>query len=128
MEYVCTPNNNSIIEGRFSYGCLTKGHSSILYKNGDYYDGPVIENGIREGKGTHHYYNGDIYEGTFINNKRIGKSKLQLNDGSEYYGQFIDDEVSGSGIFTDFQGNRFMTMGEDNDQKFTSNADNGYFN
>jgi hypothetical protein len=50
-------------------------------------------------------------------------------DGSEYIGQFINDEAEGHGIFTDRQGNRYMTLldGEKSKQGEKSFAKSGYF-
>lgn len=66
--------------------------------------------GVRNGNGFHYYANGDIYDGEFVNNKRVGKSRLRLHDGSEYIGQFIDNEIDGHGIYTDKFGNRYMSI------------------
>ena len=60
--------------------------------------------------GAHYYANGDIYDGRFFNNKRVGKSRLRLVNGCEYIGQFIDNESDGHGIFTDAEGNRYMSI------------------
>lgn len=38
---------------------------------------------------------------------RFGKSCFTYADGSEYIGQFVDDQADGHGIFIDFEGNRY---------------------
>jgi hypothetical protein len=72
---------------------------------------------VRHGKGVHYYSNGDVYDGEFLENKRVGKSRLRFADGAEYFGQFMDDEVEGVGIYTDPEGNRFMNIEDEKDKK-----------
>ena len=113
---VLLTNKNELIEGHFSKGIILSGNSRILYSNGEYYNGIVKEGGQRHGEGIHYYSNGDIYDGEFVNDNRIGKSRLRFRDGSEYIGQFIDDMADGHGLYTDKEGNRFMTLSEETDK------------
>ena len=101
---------NQLIQAKFSLGVIQRGFCRILYPNGEYYEGFVANEGIRHGSGMHFYANGDIYDGDFVKNLRVGKSRLLLADGSEFIGQFIDDEVDGHGILTDKAGNRYMSI------------------
>ena len=98
-------------------GSIQPGKIRILYSNGEFYEGDARFNGIRHGEGAHYYANGDIYDGEFVDNVRIGKSRLRFHDGSEYIGQFIDDMADGTGLFNDKEGNRFMTLAEDDEHK-----------
>lgn len=82
----------------------------MLYRNGEFYNGKVERGGSRAGHGIYYYANGDVYDGEFVKNLRIGKSRIIFNDGSEYIGQFIDDEADGHGIYTDKAGNRYMSV------------------
>ena len=86
------------------------GDSKVLFRNGEYYEGGINKNMLRNGTGIHFYSNGDIYKGDWSNNKRIGKGRLIFKDGSEYIGQFIDDQVDGHGLYTDAYGNRFESL------------------
>ena len=105
--------DNQIIEGFFTYGKLQRCKAKILYPNGEYYYGMVTLNGVKDGQGLYYYANGDIYDGKFVKNKRIGKASLKFNDGSEYIGQFINDQADGHGLFTDTHGSRYQSIVED---------------
>ena len=137
---VLLTNKNELIEGHFSKGIIQSGVCKILYSNGEYYSGHVKEGGLRHGEGIHYYSNGDIYDGEFINDQRVGKSRLRFNDGSEYIGQFIEDTADGHGLFTDKDGNRFMSLADEQDKnksvtnpeqperrEITNEKNNGYF-
>ena len=69
-----------------------------------------------------HYTNGDVYYGMFVADKRHGSSaRLTFADGSEYVGDFSNDEANG-GIYskyTDKEGNIFEAI--------RINKDSGYF-
>ena len=94
-----------------------------MYKNGEYYTGQVSKNGTRNGHGIYYYSNQDVYDGQFVDNIRIGKSRLRFNDGSEYIGQFMDDQADGHGIYTDIKGNRYMSLsGENETGEFRNNG------
>ena len=45
--------------------------------------------------------------GEFVNGKRAGRAKMKFSDRSEYFGQFLDDEIYGNGSYTDKYGNLF---------------------
>ena len=111
---------NQLIQWRFNKGVIQAGYWRILYSNGEYYEGFVNHGGIRQGEGIHYYINGDIYDGEFVQNKRVGKSRLRLHDGSEFIGQFIDNEIDGHGIYTDAQGNRYMSIAVDERFKYSA--------
>jgi len=46
--------------------------------------------------------------GQYITNSRAGRSKMSFSDGSEYHGDFLGDEIYGSGTLNDKDGNVFM--------------------
>ena len=48
----------------------------------------------------------------FVENKRVGKAQLRFRDGSQYIGQFINDEADGHGLYTDTKGNRYQSKGQ----------------
>lgn len=52
---------NEIIEGNFSYGTLKTGYAWIINNKGEYYEGSVLEKGIKHGTGKYWYSNGDFY-------------------------------------------------------------------
>ncbi|CAI2384134.1 unnamed protein product [Moneuplotes crassus] len=122
---VCFTRTNNLIEGIFKENTLTKGIAKILYSNGEYFSGEVTQGGLKNGKGTYYYSNGDRYDGQFLNDKRIGNSRLIFDDKSEYIGQFIDDEADGHGIYTDPQGNRYMSISETMDRTSDHHQDGG---
>lgn len=130
---VLLTNKNELIEAYFKFGYVESGKIRILYSNGEYYEGEAKLHGVRHGEGVHYYANGDIYDGNFVDNLRVGKSRLRFHDGSEYIGQFIDDMADGTGIFNDKEGNRFMTLVDDDDHKRNiasdaiKDSENGYF-
>ena len=107
---VCFTKHNNLIEGFFNENTLNSGMAKILFSNGEFYSGEVTKGGDKNGQGVYYYANGDVYDGHFVDNKRIGNSRLIFQDGSEYIGQFIDDEADGHGIYTDKLGNRYMSV------------------
>jgi hypothetical protein len=132
---ICITHKNKIIQARYQDGVIQRGHWRIFYPTGEYFEGSVEDGGIKNGNGIEFYANGDVYDGEFVNDKRIGKARLRVNDGSEFIGQFIDNEIDGHGIYTDKFGNRFMSMAIEDDhlRRFDSqekgkfNKDSGYF-
>ena len=117
---LCISRKNQIIQARFHKGIIQNGFWRILYSNGEYYEGMVDIGGIRQGEGIHYYASGDIYDGEFVRNKRVGKSRVRFSNGSEFIGQFIDNEIDGHGIYTDSLGNRYMSIAVD--ERFIQNS------
>ncbi|CAI2381814.1 unnamed protein product [Moneuplotes crassus] len=129
---VILTNKNSLIEGNFKDGIIEEGKVKILYPDGEMYVGLAKTGGCRHGEGIHYYSNGDIYDGEFLDNQRVGKSRLRFHDGSEYIGQFIEDTADGHGLFADKEGNRYMSLVEEqNNNEDSHHHDksfmNGYF-
>lgn len=117
---LCLTRKNQLIQARYKSGVIQSGFCRILYPNGEYYEGSVKKGGIRHGAGRHFYQNGDVYDGGFVNNLRVGKSRMILSDGAEYIGQFIQDDADGHGIFTDKDGNRYMSIASEEEVQGTS--------
>jgi len=69
----------------------------ITYKNGDIYEGFLINN-KRFGKGKYTYSTGDIYEGNWINDKCNGRGKFTCTIGV-YEGEYKDGMFNGKGIY-----------------------------
>ncbi|CAI2385350.1 unnamed protein product [Moneuplotes crassus] len=99
-----------IAKGRFIKGIIQGGQASIFYNTGDYYEGKILHGGTPDGQGSYYYEDGKNYDGQFVEGKRIGKGRLNYPNRGQYIGQFIEDDANGNGIFTDFEGNRYMSL------------------
>lgn len=73
--------------------------SKIKYKNGEEYEGEIINGEIRQGWGSFKYHNGDIYEGYFKSGVREGIGEYSYADGSVYRGEWLNDMKNGKGTF-----------------------------
>ena len=124
---ICFNRQGDLIEGIYKGGILSRGMAKVLYNNGEFYAGQILNGGDRNGQGIYYYSNGDVYDGQFVKNKRVGKSRLIFSDKSEYIGQFIDDEADGHGIFTDKGGNRYMSVQIDSQSKEDKDIKTGFF-
>ena len=77
---------------------LPSGRGKLLFEDGSYYEGPVIE-GLRDGKvGKMYYTDGTVYIGEWKKDKREGRGLLkEIRSGSHvpekklYCGLFKDD-------------------------------------
>ena len=58
---VLITNKNEIIEANFANGTIQSGKMSMVYSNGEYYEGSVTYKGEKSGTGTYFYSNGDVY-------------------------------------------------------------------
>ena len=63
--------------------------------------------------GIHYYKNGDFYDGEWLNDKRIGRGRIFLADGSKLNGMFIEDKADGYVEFEDKNGNMFQSENEE---------------
>ena len=117
-----TKKNNEIMEGKFVNGKLNgKGFYKKLKTE---YEGEFI-NSQKCGKGklkTQKY----IYKGDFNNDKFNGSGSIEfLDEGSKYTGNFINNEITGRGIFEWKNGDKYegnMKKGKmDGFGKFTFN-------
>ena len=50
---------------------------------------------MRNSTGIHHYTNGDHYEGEWKNDRRIGRGRIFVKDGSRMTGMFHEDKAEG---------------------------------
>lgn len=62
---------------------------------------------MRNSTGIHYYHNGDFYDGEWLNDRRIGRGRIFLKDGSKLSGMFIEDKADGYVEFEDSFGNMF---------------------
>lgn len=108
-------------EGELNPDGLPEGQGTILYPNGDRYEGQWLngkkhgqgtmtyangnvytgqyENGLKHGKGTFTYTNQDVYEGEFQQGKKEGQGQYTYADGEQYIGTFQDDVIEGIGRY-----------------------------
>ena len=71
------------------------GKGTLKYSETHYYKG-LFSNGVKEGYGT--FVNGLLkYIGNFSQNKKNGYGILNLEDGSKFSGEFINDKYYGKG-------------------------------
>lgn len=78
------------------------------------YTGEFHRDFNRHGEGTMLYYNGDIYEGTWNENVRSGFGKLRCSSGEEFEGHWLDDERHGRGLVRYVDGSTFKGVFEHN--------------
>ena len=83
-----------------------------IYKNGDKYDGELINN-LKKGKGILYYNKNNKnerkrYEGDFKDDKIEGKGIYYYKDGDKYEGDFKDGKMEGKGIYYYNNGDRRM--------------------
>ena len=52
---------------------------------------------------------------------------MKFHNGSEYIGQFMNNEIEGNGIFTDHQGNKYQTVSHEDPSLKTSPEGSGCF-
>ncbi|MEQ1642279.1 MAG: hypothetical protein ABL959_02410 [Pyrinomonadaceae bacterium] len=100
-------------------GNCTNGKGTIVYTNGDAYDGDFVDNkahgqgtyrtkdgqvyvgqfakGAYNGRGKITFLNGEIYDGGWLQNQRSGKGKAIYRDGEIYEGDWAADKRNGVG-------------------------------
>jgi len=102
----------NVFSGSSSTGGST-GEYKITYKNGDVYEGYLV-NDKRNGKGKYTYANGDVYEGGYVNDLQNGKGKYTFKSGNVFEGEWVDDKRAGSGKMTYPDGRVEEGIWEDN--------------
>ena len=81
----------------------------IHYENGYIYTGR-LQNGLRHGKGCLESKEDNyIYEGDWCDDKKEGKGRL-FNDGTNYSGEFKNDQPEGNGTYIDNKGDMYEGM------------------
>ncbi len=90
--------NGAQFYGDFADGVPLDGRSTMLFANGDRYDGDY-ENGQRQGCGTFTFTNGRQYVGQFENDQFEGLGIWTLETGDRYVGEFQANKCNGEGTF-----------------------------
>ena len=70
--------------------------NTFNYKNGDNYEGEILEN-LPHGYGSYTWANNDIYIGEWIKGQRHGKGILFLENGEIYEGEFLHNDFLENG-------------------------------
>ena len=83
-----------------------EGKGTMFYKNGDRYEGDW-KNGWKEGKGIFYWNNGDRYEGEFKNGNKEGKAIYYWKDGKRFEGDFRNNKIDGKGVLFYKEGDRY---------------------
>jgi hypothetical protein len=88
------------------------------------YQGPYNASGQKHGQGEMIWWNGDVYQGNFSNDERQGHGTLYFaasssstefasDDGGEYVGEWLQDQMHGSGTRRYPNGNVYSKLGQD---------------
>ncbi|MEO0758153.1 MAG: pentapeptide repeat-containing protein [Cyanobacteria bacterium J06648_16] len=84
--------------GEFIDGKPADGRGSMVYPNGNRYDGEY-RGGQRSGCGTFTFASGRQYMGEFANDLFSGRGKWTLENGDHYLGNFEYNRCSGEGVY-----------------------------
>lgn len=99
---------NGLQDGNGSYKCPNfsytgewekgwmDGDGTLIFKNGDKYEGTVHENLI-DGVGSYFYKNGNRYEGEFVSGRITGNGIFQFKNGNRFEGEFLNGRIYGDG-------------------------------
>ena len=90
--------NGTRFYGKFEDGQPANGWGSMLYTNGNRYDGEY-QGGTRNGCGTFTFNNGRRYVGEFSNDLFSGRGVWKLENGDRYIGDFEFNKCNGEGVF-----------------------------
>jgi hypothetical protein len=87
------------------------GKGTMDYASGDRYTG-IWVNGNRTGQGVYNFASSNRYEGQFKDNKKHGKGTLvwgpnSQSPGDKYVGDWIDGNMTGYGVYTSDDGDRY---------------------
>ena len=93
-----TYQNGTRFYGKFEAGQPLDGWGSMLYANGNRYDGEYRD-GTRNGCGTFTFSNGRRYVGEFSNDLFSGRGVWMLENGDRYIGDFEFNKCNGEGVF-----------------------------
>lgn len=72
------------------------GEGTLVFKNGDKYEGTVHENLI-DGIGTYTFNNGNFYEGEFVEGQMSGLGIFHFKDSTTFEGEFLNGKIYGDG-------------------------------
>lgn len=77
-----------------------KAHVGVLiFENEAKYEGDLLENNIRHGKGVQTWPDGSKYIGDWYQDSAHGKGKLIHGDGDVYEGYWKNDKADGYGVY-----------------------------
>ncbi|MGD1952392.1 MAG: pentapeptide repeat-containing protein [Leptolyngbyaceae cyanobacterium] len=93
-----TYQNGIRFYGSFEGGKPANGRGSMLYPNGNRYDGQYRD-GKRNGCGTFTFNNGRRYVGEFQNDLFSGRGMWLLENGDRYIGDFEFNKCNGEGVY-----------------------------
>jgi hypothetical protein len=86
---------NMSYSGMYKDDKFVRGRGTIRSPTGVYTGDLKGDAKLKHGNGTYTYTNGDVYKGQFKNNKRYGKGKLTLPDGTVQEGIWSGDKMTG---------------------------------
>jgi hypothetical protein len=89
-----------IIESKFIYDEEQKHRSSVTYRNGNKYQGPLNDDLQRHGNGVFTYQCGDVVYGMYECNLLQGHATIVYSNGRRFEGLFQDDNMNGQGRMT----------------------------
>ncbi|MDE6091186.1 MAG: AHH domain-containing protein [Duncaniella sp.] len=82
-------------QGEWEKGWMD-GDGTLVFKNGDKYEGTVHENLI-DGIGTYTFKDGNFYEGEFVEGQMSGLGIFHFKDGTTFEGEFLNGKIYGDG-------------------------------
>lgn len=100
--------------GRFSGTTPMDGRGTMIYSNGDRYDGE-FRGGKRNGCGTFTFTNGRSYVGQFRDDQFQGQGIWTLENGDRYIGEFQANKCDGQGTFISVDGSQKTGIWENGD-------------
>jgi hypothetical protein len=100
--------------GEFSGFAPADGRGSMIYTNGDRYDGE-FRGGKRNGCGTFTFANRRSYVGQFRDDQFQGQGIWTLENGDRYIGEFRDNKCEGQGTFISIDGSQKTGIWENGD-------------
>ncbi|MBD2056125.1 pentapeptide repeat-containing protein [Oculatella sp. FACHB-28] len=100
--------------GSFSNTAPLDGRGSMMYPNGDRYDGE-FRDGKRNGCGTFTFENGRNYVGQFRDDQFQGQGIWTLENGDRYIGEFQANKCNGQGTFISVDGSQKTGIWENGD-------------
>jgi len=100
-------SNGDVYDGDFS-GFYRHGNGKMTYAaTGDVYEGEFSDDKM-SGKGIYRAADGSVYDGEFAEGKKSGQGKFTWSDGSVYEGGFLDNRKNGSGKYRGADGSEYI--------------------
>lgn len=85
------------------------GDGTLVFKNGDKYEGTVHENLI-DGIGTYTFKDGNYYEGEFVEGQMSGLGIFHFKDGTTFEGEFLNGKIYGDGTLNLVENGKVMSI------------------